>query len=182
MIDIIGGEGIILHNKNIVLGMQKEKRWYNMSNGQRGAVVKTIGGQIEKEDNGSLKNALIRETMEEIKNISLSDIIISPKKIFEKEILMKDLNPFEKTSNLKMKAKFYLINIKDNKTIFPNDLPFLFEIPIKDFIEIEINKIISIDEIKRYMINTNNDIELPEYISLFIPIEVKEYLRLNYNE
>ena len=124
MHDVLGSEGIIIHNNKIVLGMQKEKRWYNLKNNKKGAIVKTIGGSIEKEDSGSLKNALLRETIEEIKNITINDLTLSYKRIFEKEILMRDLNPFDNTSSLKMKANFYKIIINTDNNILPNDLPF----------------------------------------------------------
>ena len=61
MHSVLGSEGIIIHNNKIVLGMQKEKRWYIFKNNKKGAIVKTIGGSIEKEDNGSFKKALLRE-------------------------------------------------------------------------------------------------------------------------
>ena len=160
--------------------MQKEKRWYNLKNNKKGAIVKTIGGSIEKEDSGSLKNALLRETIEEIKNITINDLTLSYKRIFEKEILMRDLNPFDNTSSLKMKANFYKIIINTDNNILPNDLPFLFEIPISIFIKLEYNKIINIDEIKKYIIKGCENIEPPEFVSLFVPEEVRKFLSDNY--
>ena len=177
MSEIVGGEGIVFHNNNVVLGMQKTKRWYNMQNNKKGAIIKTIGGQIEKDDNGNLKNTLLRETMEEIKDISLEDLTISSDKVFEKKILMKELNPFDTTSNLEMKANFYELNIINKKNIYPNDLPFLFEIPINVLINLDFNKIMEIDELKKYTIASNEDLKLPEYVALFIPEELKNYLK-----
>lgn len=180
MHSVLGSEGIIIHNNKIVLGMQKEKRWYNLKNNKKGAIVKTIGGSIEKEDNGSFKKALLRETIEEIKNITIKDLTISYKRIFEKEISMRDLNPFDNTSSLKMKANFYIIIINTDNNILPNDLPFLFEIPISIFIKLEYNKIINIDEIKKYIIKGCENIEPPEFVSLFVPEEVRKFLSDNY--
>lgn len=177
MHEIVGGEGIVFHNNNVVLGMQKTKRWYNMENNKKGAIIKTIGGKIEKEDNGNLKKTLLRETMEEIRDISLENLTISYKKIFEKKILMKELNPFDTTSNLEMKANFYELNIINRKNIYPNDLPFLFEIPVKVLINLDFNKIMEVDELKKYVIASDEQIKLPEYVALFIPEELKKYLK-----
>lgn len=174
---IIGGEGIVFHNNNIVLGMQKTKRWYSLKNNKKGAIIKTIGGKVEKADHEDLKKTLLRETLEEIKNITLEDVNISSEKIFKKEILMMDLNPFDRTSNLKMDANFYELNIINKKNIYPNDLPFLFEIPIKVLINFDFNKIIKIDKIKKYAIASNEKLKLPDYVALFIPEEVKNYLK-----
>lgn len=174
---IIGGEGIVFHNNNIVLGMQKPKRWYNTSDNKKGAIIKTIGGKIEKEDKRSLKRTLLRETIEEVRDISLKDIDISYKKIFEKKILMKEANPFDISSNLQMQAKFYKLEIVNKRKIHPNDLPFLFEIPIKILIDLDFNKIISIEKIKKYAIASDKKLKLPDYVVLFIPEEVKQYLK-----
>lgn len=182
MHSVLGSEGIIIHNNKIVIGMKKEKRCYNLKNNKKGAIVKTIGGSIEKEDNGSLKKALLREITEEIKNITIDDLNISHKRIFEKEILIGDLNPFDNSSSLKMKANFYKVIINSNNNIVPNDLPFLFEIPINIFINLEYNKIINIDEIKKYIVKGYEDVELPEFVSLFVPEEVRKFLRDNYKK
>ncbi len=66
---IQGTEAIVLHGENIVLGLQKPKRWTKLENGEMAGVIKTIGGKIEEEDSGSSKKALIRETLEEIEGI-----------------------------------------------------------------------------------------------------------------
>ena len=93
---------------------------------------------------------------------------------------MRDLNPFDNTSSLKMKANFYIIIINTDNNILPNDLPFLFEIPISIFIKLEYNKIINIDEIKKYIIKGCENIEPPEFVSLFVPEEVRKFLSDNY--
>ena len=49
--EIKGAEAIVIHNGNIILGMQKPKRWYNLENEEKATIIKTLGGQIEKEDN-----------------------------------------------------------------------------------------------------------------------------------
>ncbi len=108
---VFGAEGIVIHGDKIVLGMQKPKRWYQLKNGETASIVKTLGGAVEEEDNKSTRNALIREILEEVKGITTNDIKMSRKPVFTKEIKMKDLNPYEKNSDLKMKADFYLIEI-----------------------------------------------------------------------
>lgn len=177
MHDVFGSEGIIFHNGNVVLGMQKQKRWYILDGNNKGAIVKTIGGSIEKEDKNSARKALKREISEEIFNLSSEDIVISRKKLFTKEIHMSDLNPFDKSSLLKMKANFYLVNILKKK-IEPNDLPYLFEIPLKDFINLEFNKIIDSKLIEKYLIkNKSMSPNFPSYVALFVPLDVIEYLK-----
>lgn len=64
--EIQGSEGIVFHNGNIVLGMQTPKRWYNLG-GKKAAVIKTLGGKLEPEDQNDSKNALTREFKEEIR-------------------------------------------------------------------------------------------------------------------
>lgn|SRR5574344_2035536 len=177
MKNVNGSEGIIIHNGNVVLGMQKQKRWYELDNNQKGAIIKTIGGSIEKEDNNSARKALTREILEEIDGIAIKDIVVSKRKLFIKEIIMSDLNPFEKSSFLKMKANFYLVNIL-NKDIFPNDLPCLLEIPIKDFIGLDFNSIISLKKLEKYCIkNEKINFQMPDKVSLLVPLEVIEYLK-----
>mgnify|MGYP004643068185 CR=1 FL=1 len=55
---INGTEAIVIHNGNIVLGMQKPKRWYKLENDKRATVIKTLGGQVEKIDENKLKMVL----------------------------------------------------------------------------------------------------------------------------
>ena len=179
MLSVSGGEGIIIHNNCIILGVQKENRWYNLDNNKYGAIVKTIGGKLEKIDHGSMKKALIREIKEEL-NLSLNNIKVSHKYLFEKEIFMKDYNPFDKESKLKMTAKFYHVDVLDNIPIISSDLPFILEIPIKDFINLEYNVIIDSDILKKYFIKINKNLDIPKYLSLFIPEEVRIYLRSFY--
>ena len=61
---------ILIHNGNIVLGMQTPNRWYTLEDGTKAGIIKTIGGKIEKEDNGSSRNAVQREIIEEIEGIN----------------------------------------------------------------------------------------------------------------
>ena len=42
---ILGAEGIVIHGNKIVLGMQKQKRWYFLENGEKAAIIKTLGGE-----------------------------------------------------------------------------------------------------------------------------------------
>ena len=174
---IKGAEGIVIHNGNIVLGMQKPKRWYNLENGNKGTVIKTIGGQIEDEDKNSSKQALIREILEEVKGIENKDFRISEEPIFTKKIKMRDLNIKEKTSNLKLEADFYLLEILSKKDIEPNDLPALLEIPLKEFLQLEFNIQEKLSKFQKYIIkNKNYKKALPDYCTLMIPKEVKKYL------
>lgn len=108
---IYGAEGIVLHGEKVVLGMQKIKRWYKLENGETASIVKTLGGKVEKEDNNSTRNALIREILEEVQGITPNDIKVGQIPSFTKEIQMGDLNPYEKSSDLKMKADFYVVQI-----------------------------------------------------------------------
>lgn len=115
---VFGAEGIVIHGDKIVLGMQKPKRWYQLENGETATIVKTLGGAVEEEDNRNTRNALIREVLEEVKGISPTDIKVSETPIFTKEIKIGELNPYEKNSNLKMKADFYVVEIsRDFKII-----------------------------------------------------------------
>ena len=179
MPNIYGGEGIVIHENCIILGIQKENRWYNLDNNYKGAIIKTIGGKLEKKDYNSMRKALIREIKEEL-NLSLKDIKVSHKCLFQKEILMGDLNPFDSNSKIMMKAKFYYVNLPDNIKIISGDLPIILKIPIKDFIKLDYNVIMDSNILKKYFIKIDNDIDIPKYVSLFIPEEVRLYLRSHY--
>lgn len=172
---VIGSEGIIILDGNVILGMQKPKRWYEYAN-DKGALIKTIGGQLEDVDNGDFKSALAREITEEIQKIEIDndDMIL----LFNKKIRMKDLNPFEMKSELEMSANFYLIKIKDNSNYTPNDLPFLIKIPIEKFLKFEMGKIYNMDMISDYLIKNENVISKPpKYFSFFVPNDAIAYLK-----
>ncbi len=172
---IYGVEGIIIMDNCIILGMQKEKRWYK--NKKLGAVIKTIGGKIEKEDNGEPLNALKREMLEEICGISVENLKIKEKSLFNIETGMSDINSFEQNSNLKLNANFYLININKEVKLTPNDLPFIFKIPIKKLLELDFNETIDFDSVSEFAIGDYNN--KPDEVCLMIPSKVKEFL-LNY--
>lgn len=138
--EIKGAEAIVIHNGNMVLGMQKPKRWYDLENGERATVIKTLGGQIEEVDENSSKKALIREVLEEVKGIEEKDIRVTTNPIFTKKIRMGDLNTFERDSNLSMEADFYFLEILSKEHIEPNDLPALLEIPLKEFLRLEFTR------------------------------------------
>lgn len=55
---ILGAEGIVIHGNKIVLGMQKSNRWYILKNGEKAAIVKTLGGAIEEVDGKNTKIAI----------------------------------------------------------------------------------------------------------------------------
>ena len=82
---IRGAEAVVIHNGNMVLGMQKPKRWYDLENGERATVIKTLGGRIEEEDKNNSKRALIREILEEVKGIGEKDIRVTANPIFTKK-------------------------------------------------------------------------------------------------
>ena len=84
--EIHGSEGIVVHNGNVVLGLQKEKRWYHLLDHKKVGIIKTIGGAIEEEDKGSSREALKRELQEEIKDLDSSSMRITSKPIFHKSL------------------------------------------------------------------------------------------------
>lgn len=175
---IKGAEAVVIHNGNIVLGMQKPKRWYDLGNGERATVIKTLGGQIEEVDKNSSKKALIREVLEEVKGIEEKDIRLTTDPIFTKKIRMGDLNTFERDSNLSMEADFYLLQILSKEHIEPNDLPALLEIPVKEFLKLEFTRKESLNKLKKYVIKSIEfQDSLPEHYALMIPEEVKEFLK-----
>lgn len=173
-----GAEGIILHNNSIVLGMQKLKRWYTLSNGKRAAIIKTLGGQIEDVDENSTRRALLREMMEEMEGLKTQDIMVSINPIFSKKVQMGKMNPYEPESNLSMQADFYVAKIREGLPVLPNDLPALLEIPISEFIGLQFSENQKIDSLQKFLvINENMDFNLPEYYAFMIPEEVREFLK-----
>lgn len=175
-----GAESILIHNGNIVLGMQTPNRWYTLEDGTKAGIIKTIGGKIEKEDNGSSRNAVQREIIEEIEGINKENLRISTKPVFSKNIRLGDLNPFQKDSKLGLTADFYVAGITKEGNLKPNDLPAIFEIPIEQFMKMNfgckdylrfLNKYITKNE-KMYQ-----DIELPESYAMMIPGEIKTFFR-----
>lgn len=177
-LQIQGSEGIILHKGNIVLGMQKQKRWYTLSNDERAAIIKTIGGQVSDSDKNDTRITLFREITEEIKGLKSQDITISQKPIFTKKVRMNAINPYEQRSNLTMEADFYFVKISEKIKIFPNDLPALLEIPINTLIKLEFCNSIDLDNLRKFLIlNQPNDINLPKRCALMIPNEVKDFIK-----
>ena len=121
---------------------------------------------------------MIRELLEEVKGIEEKDIRMISNPIFTKKIAIGDLNIFEKNSNLRMEADFYFLEILSKKAIEPNDLPALLEIPVKEFLKLEFVKKEDLSKLQKYVIkNKNLKNSLPEYYSLMIPKEVKEFLK-----
>lgn len=175
--NIIGAEGIVVHNGNIVLGLQTPKRWYPLADGKVGAIIKTIGGSLEETDENDSKKAIIREVLEEIKGITKEDIMIREVPIFKKEIKMGELNPYEKDSNLAMSAHFYFLELASIKSIMPRDLPALLEIPIHEFLAVELNKKQKLKNLEKYIRkNDTLELNLPEQYAFLIPEEVKDFL------
>lgn len=174
--EVKGAEGIVIHGNKIVLGMQKSKRWYSLENGENATIVKTLGGSIEEEDNENSRNALIRELLEEVKGIEKSNLKVSDMPLFTKHIKMKDLNPYEKESNLDMQADFYLVEIPNNVSIKPNDLPALIEIPIDRFFKLELSTNSPLFNIENYLVKNSED-RVPENYAIMAPKEVKDFLR-----
>lgn len=70
--------------------------------------------------------------------------------IFTKKVKMSELNPYEKESNLVLNADFYFVEILNQEAISPNDLPVLFEIPVRDFLQLEFCKHCTIETLGRY--------------------------------
>ena len=169
---IYGVEGIIIIDNCIVLGMQKEKRWYK--NEKLGAVIKTIGGKIEKEDDGDPLNALKREMLEEICGISNENFEIKEKPLFNIETSMNDINSFEHNSDLTLNANFYLISIKKEADLTPNDLPFIFKITIKKLLELDFNRTIDFNLVSEFSVGDYDN--KPKEVCLMVPLEVKEFL------
>ena len=173
-----GAESILLHNGNIVLGMQKPDRWYIQDNGTKASIIKTIGGKIEVEDNDNSRNAVKREILEEIKGVE--DIRLSKEPIFSKQVLLGELNPYEKSSNISLNADFYVAEIEKEGNLEPNDLPALIEIPIEQFLKMNFGRSDFLRCIQKYVtknLTLYKDLELPENYAIMVPQEVKDFLK-----
>ena len=89
---------------------------------------------------------------------------------------MGELNPYEKLSELNMKADFYLLEISKKKSIQPNDLPALLEIPLKTFLQFDFSTQGKTDELQEFIIeNKRATLELPQHYAFMIPKEVKDF-------
>ena len=180
--EIHGSEGIVVHNGNVVLGLQKEKRWYHLLDHKKVGIIKTIGGAIEEEDKGSSREALKRELQEEIKDLDSSSMRITSKPIFHKSLKMGQMNRYERRSDLQMNADFYVVEIKKEDSLEPNDLPAIIEIPVEGFLSLMSKQgDIDFSDVRDYIIkNKDRDVELPERYTLMIPDEVRElFIELN---
>lgn len=180
--NIFGAEGIVIHKDNIVLGMQKPKRWYCLENGEKAVIIKTLGGAVEEVDEKSTRKTLIREVLEEVRGIEQKDIKVSSIPIFTKEIKMRDLNPYEQDSSLKMKADFYVVEIANYAKIKPNDLPALVEIPIEQFCKMNLATNSPLWYIKNYVIKNEEKITIPENFAIMAPKEIKDFLKCRTEE
>ena len=173
---VFGAEGILIHGDKIVLGMQKQKRWYFLENGEKAAIIKTLGGAVEKVDENNTRRTLIREILEEVKGINNKDINVSKQPVFTKEIEIRELNPYEQNSTLKMRADFYTVEIAKDINLKPNDLPALIEIPKEKFYDIKLASNLSMKYIKDYIIKNEEEISIPENYAIMAPKEVKNFL------
>lgn len=173
---VFGAEGILIHGDKIVLGMQKPKRWYPLENGEKAALVKTIGGEVELADNNDTRKALIREILEELNGISEEDIKVSNSPIFTKEVKFGELNPYEKDSALNMKADFYTVEIPGYIQLKPNDLPALVEMPKEQFFNMSLSSNLSSLNIRNYLIPSDENLTIPENYAIMAPKEIKDFL------
>ncbi len=175
---IKGAEAIIMHNGNIVLGMQNKNRWYKLPNGNKATAIKTIGGKMEEKDENDSQKAVIRELFEEIEGIDKKDIKITKNPVFNKQVQLKEINPYENNSKIELNADFYVINIEGKKQIFPKDIPGIVEIPVADFMKMEISKDISIEELKnRGNITLKEEENMPDNFAIMAPKEMKDFLQ-----
>lgn len=179
---IHGAEGIVIHGDKIVLGMQKPKRWYHLENGEKAALVKTLGGAVEEIDEKSTRKALIREVLEEVKGIEEKDIKVSQYPIFTKEIKMGELNPYEQNSNLKMKADFYIVEIPEHVKLVPNDLPALIEIPKDHFYKMNFASNLFYKDIRNFVTKSKEEVTIPENCAIMAPKEIKNFLKSRQEE
>lgn len=174
-----GAESILIHNGNIVLGMQTPNRWYTIEDGTKAGIIKTIGGRIEKSDNNS-RDAVQREIIEEIDGIDKNNLKISTAPVFSKNIRLGELNPFQKDSNLRLTADFYVAEIVKEGNLKPNDLPAILEIPIEKFVEMNVGCKDYLRFLSKHITKNEKiyqDIELPESYAMMIPGEVKSFFR-----
>ena len=89
---------------------------------------------------------------------------------------MGELNPYERQSELSMKADFYLLEISKKKNIKPNDLPALLEIPLKEFLKLDFARQGNLNDLQAYVKeNEKGTLELPEHYAFMIPGEVKDF-------
>ena len=77
-----------------------------------------------------------------------------------KIIEIRELNPYEQNSTLKMRADFYTVEIAKDINLKPNDLPALIEIPKEKFYDIKLASNLSMRYIKDYIIKNEEEIRL----------------------
>lgn len=176
--NVKGAEAIVLHNGNIVLGMQNKKRWYELEDGKKGAIIKTIGGKMEESDNNDSKKAVLREIFEEIDGINESKIQITKKPVFNKKVKLGEINPYQKESKIKMGADFYLAEIKGKDKIKPKDIPGIVEIPVQELIKMKTGTNMPIEKLEQKgEIIIKEGEKKPDNIAIMIPEEVKNIFR-----
>lgn len=91
---------------------------------------------------------------------------------------MSELNPYEKESNLVLNADFYSVEILNQEAISPNDLPVLFEISVRDFLQLEFCKQGDLSSLKNYSLTSDGfENDIPDYYVMMIPEEVKSFLK-----
>ena len=107
---------------------------------------------------------------------------ITSKPIFHKSLKMGQMNRYESKSDLQMNADFYVVEIKKEDSLEPNDLPAIIEIPVEGFLSLMSKQgDIDFSDVRDYIIkNKDRDVELPERYTLMIPDEVRElFIELN---
>ena len=109
-------------------------------------------------------------------NIDNKDINVSKQPVFTKEIEIRELNPYEQNSTLKMREDFYTVEIAKDINLKPNDLPALIEIPKEKFYDIKLASNLSMKYIKDYIIKNEEEISIPENYAIMAPKEVKNFL------
>lgn len=101
---------------------------------------------------------------------------MSKQPVFTKEIEIRELNPYEQNSTLKMRADFYTVEIAKDINLKPNDLPALIEIPKEKFYDIKLASNLSMKYIKDYIIKNEEEISIPENYAIMAPKKVKNFL------